>query len=131
MDYFDYYPVTLPDGYVSDYSLKMNSLTKKQIDDITDSMVNVYSGYSNKSKYDISKLVAQIHELNTFDANLSTRLESENGQVLDIPDQVAMANESRNRKKPMHEIVRKNVLKKYKPSLQRKSMAQTVVGDDK
>ena len=60
MDYFDYYPVTLPDGYVSDYSLKMNSLTKKQIDDITDSMVNVYSGYSNKSKYDISKLVVQL-----------------------------------------------------------------------
>ena len=92
MDYFDDDPGTLPAGYVPDYSVKMKQLTKKQVDNITDSMVNAYSGYRNKRKYDISKIVVQLQQLTTFDADRSTRLESENGQVLDITNQVARAN---------------------------------------
>ena len=94
-------------------------------------MVNAYSGYSNKIKYDISKLVAQRQELTTFNADQSTHLESENGQVLGIPNKVARNDDSRNKKKPMHEIVCNNASKKYKPSLQRQGMSQIVVGDDK
>ena len=93
MDYFDDDPGTLPGGYVPDYSVKLRPLTKKQVENITESMVNAYSGYINKRKYEISKLVVQLKELTTFNLYLSTCLESENGQVLDIPKQVSRENE--------------------------------------
>ena len=67
--YFDDDPGTLPAGYVHDYSVKLKPLTKKQVENITYSMVNLYSGYSNKRKYEISKLVVQLQELTTFDAD--------------------------------------------------------------
>ena len=69
MGYFDDYPGTLSDGYVPDYSVRLKPLTKKQVENITYSMVNLYSGYSNKRKYEISKLVVQLQELTTFDAD--------------------------------------------------------------
>ena len=72
MDYFDDDPGTLPAGYVPDYSVKLKPLTKKQVDNINDSMSNAYSGYIKNRKYNISKLVVQIKELTTFDAYQST-----------------------------------------------------------
>ena len=69
MDYFDDDPGTLPAGYITDYSVKLKPLTKKQVENLTDSMVNAYSRYSNKRKYEISKLGAQLQELTTFDAD--------------------------------------------------------------
>jgi len=89
----------------TNYGGGVRPIVKKQISNMLSAVTGGYNTFSQDQQFQISSLVLQLQDLMTVNNSQCKTVPNEaNGITLDVPNATALATQSKNCAKPMHEI---------------------------
>ena len=121
-----------PPGYLPESAGRVKPLDTKGIQNIMNSVCSGYSSCNDEKKFAISALAIQLQNMMCLSKGEAVVMQSEAGDTLMVPKKDCLLGQSKNRKKPRHEIEAYKAKKKSKNSLvvNTSAVAATIVGKE-
>ena len=116
----------IPLDYLSERGASTNAFTRKEVENVLQSVMSGYNSFSGTRQHDISLLVLQLEDLMTSDEINCEPIEGQDNTFLLAPPTMTLRREPKKRMKPIHELARHKQMK----SLQRQGISQILTFDN-
>ncbi len=122
----------LSPGYLPEPAGKVKPLDMKGIQNIMNMVCSGYSSCNDEKKFAISSLAIQLQNMMCLSEGEAELVQSKSGDTVMVPTKESLLSQSKNRKKPRHEIEADKAKKKSKNSLvvNTSAVATTIVGKE-